>query len=80
MSQYQDSREGGMDQDLKDELDKKCRQYREDDEPSDRQKELEELRAMRAELLRYKEGGEGQESGDEDPNPPEKTLVLRRHR
>lgn len=35
---------------------------------------------MRAELLRYKEGREGQESGDEDPNPPEKTLVLRRHR
>lgn len=77
MSQYQDSREGGMDPEFAAELDSTYRQHREGDESTDRQKQLEELYAMRAELLRYKEGQEG---GDEDPDPPEKTLTLRRHR
>lgn len=77
MSQYQDSRQGGTDPELMAELDGKYRQYREGDEPSDRQKQLDELYALRAELLQHKGG---QESDDEDPAPPEKTLVLRRHR
>lgn len=80
----------GMDADLLAEVDEKCSEYTDSDEAagepiSDRQRRINELKAMKAELLKEIEAqkaadfeGDGDNDAPDAPDNPQKVLTYRR--